>query len=162
MKRELKLDRRILKAFYTQYVAVLLIVLVVSVSAVSKAARQSGENPINYQAGADQSQIGSMDMREMFLDDTSAQLRDGCGLEAVFELLRNHDVRATVTVYARSQPEMLQSYRLALLRARAIHSAVLAAMVPAHAVQLRVASAVELPVHAVVSFESMGVSDERS
>jgi len=162
MRREVTLDRRILKAFYTQYVALLLILLVASVSTVSKEAWSSIGKTNSKGASEIKAQIGSIELREMFVDDTSAQLRDGLGLEAVLEVLRNHDVRATVTVYAISQADMLKSYRLALSRAHSIHSAVLATKIPAHAVQLRVASAATSPADAAVSFESMEAFYERS
>jgi hypothetical protein len=162
MKRDLTPDRRILKAFYTQYVAVLLILLVFSVGIVARKSQPSNEGALVHTREPIEVQIGEIELKELFAHERSAQLKDGRELEAVLEILRNHDVKATLTVYATSQLNVSESFRLAVLRARALHAHVLAARVPVHAVRLLTAAAPASKAHAKVSFESMEGRDERS
>jgi hypothetical protein len=87
-------DRRILKAFYTQYVAVLLIVLVFSVSGASgiKSRKEALVAPANVAHIAPQ--IGAKSLRDPFSGGDGIVLRQIDELEAILETLRNHDIRA--------------------------------------------------------------------
>lgn len=93
-------DRRILKAFYTQYVAVLLIVLTFSISAYQRASMQ-GTLPksVALLSAPSDVQLAELSIDGLFADD--GQLRmDQPRLEAVASLLKNHDVNATLALAA--------------------------------------------------------------
>jgi hypothetical protein len=90
------LDRRILKAFYTQYVAVLLIVLVFSIASFQRAVSAPSTAPV-----AKISQInpfiGSLRLPPLF-DQNGEFTGAHAELVAVATLLREHDVRAVFTI----------------------------------------------------------------
>lgn len=98
------IDRRILRAFYTQYVAVLLIMLVFCVTAFHQPTRtnegeHSGVAGQSHNASED---VVKLDMSTLFESDGSVR-REHAELEAVAEMLRNHDLqvefRFTVGAY---------------------------------------------------------------
>lgn len=94
---QLGCDRRILKAFYTQYVAVLLIILVFTVGAFQ---RTTGTSPPAVEPIAvieEPPLIGALEIAQDF-DDAGQLAGDTSQLQAVSTLLEEHDVRAVVTV----------------------------------------------------------------
>lgn len=113
----LGIDRRILRAFYTQYIAVLLIVLVFFVAAFQRSgARQTGMSP---------SVVHSLN-HELALATpiTLSPFREGVGvdtansqLQAISELLRVHDIEATFVFGVTTSPEELQTPELSTISA---------------------------------------------
>jgi len=89
-------DRRILKAFYTQYVAVLLIILVFSVGAFQRATLTSP--PLAPRVPNAES-IGSLNVFPDF-DSLGALVGESAELKAIASLVREHDIRAIVTLSA--------------------------------------------------------------
>lgn len=162
MSRDLTVDRRILKAFYTQYVAVLLIVLVSSIGLASQGIERVKRDAVSDTREPAEAAFGEMKLMGLFSGQGSSQLYDGRELEAIVEMLRNHDVRTTFTVYAPSHADMRESFMVAVSRARSIRVHVEDAKVPAHTVRFVVAPASDPAVHAKVSFASMEASDESS
>lgn len=90
-------DRRILKAFYTQYVAVLLIILVFTVGAFQRTTGMNASvvEPIPVIAASPS--IGALEI-ELSFDDAGQLTGDTSQLHAVSTILKEHDVRAIVTV----------------------------------------------------------------
>lgn len=155
-------DRKILRAFYTQYVSVLLVVLVVSI----RDAQRDLAHPSSASVQAARTQlpvpVGTMELREIFVSDTSAELDNGRELEAVLETLKNHDLRAIFTLNAPLSSSSLDGFRLAIARARAIRSRVVGLRIPSEALRVVVGSTANSVSQASVSFESMEVADEDS
>lgn len=96
---QLGCDRRILKAFYTQYVAVLLIILVFTVGAFQRTTGRSAAVVTPIPVIAEPSPIGALEVAQDF-DDAGQLIGDTSQLQAVSTLLAEHDVRAVVTVAA--------------------------------------------------------------
>jgi hypothetical protein len=90
-------DRRILKAFYTQYVAVLLIILVFTVGAFQRTTGASASVIEPIPVKEELSPIGTLEI-ELIFDDAGQLIGDTSQLQAVSTLLEEHDVRAVVTV----------------------------------------------------------------
>ena len=105
------LDRRILKAFYTQYVAVLLIVLVFGIWTFKSSIDQnpamtafSQETPQVLGAETDVSQaavalpiipaVGEIEIDDPFEVGAHVSINSSLELEAIAETLLNHDLRA--------------------------------------------------------------------
>jgi hypothetical protein len=96
------LDRRILKAFYTQYVAVLLIVLVFSIASFQRAVSGPSTSPVATSASINPV-IGSLRLSPLF-DQNGEFAGAHAELVAVATLLREHDVRAVFTIARGSEP----------------------------------------------------------
>jgi hypothetical protein len=90
-------DRRILKAFYTQYVAVLLIMLVFSVGAFQRTSAQVVNVAPRVPVIAEHPSIGHLEFVVEF-DSTGALVRTSDHLDAIAEVIKEHDVRAIVTL----------------------------------------------------------------
>ncbi len=91
-------NRRILKAFYTQYVAVLLIVLVFTLGAFQRATHsEQAPPPPNAKATAGSPQIGAMTLSDVFSDDGSI-VGDHVQLLALVAVLREHDLRIALVI----------------------------------------------------------------
>lgn len=88
-------DRRILRAFYTQYVAVLLIVLVFFVAAFQAASSASAPQVSQAPAMPRAEFFGDIILSDKIITDGIAST-DERALRAIAEVLRNHDVGATV------------------------------------------------------------------
>lgn len=94
-------DRRILKAFYTQYVAVLLIILVFTVGAFQRTTGTTAVVTAPIPVLENRPSIGALDIEQDFDDD--GQLKgDTSQLQAVSTILEAHDVRAVITVATRN------------------------------------------------------------
>jgi len=92
------LDRTILKAFYTQYVAVLLIILVFFTAAFQRAYIVSEDDGVQRSVIAHQGSI--MNPREInAFSETGAVLSEAPDLIAIAEVLRHHDLRAEFVVF---------------------------------------------------------------
>lgn len=90
-------DRSILKAFYTQYVAVLLIILVFSVGAFQRASANTktpvSVNPLLVTSPS----IGGLDF-EVDFNRPGDLARNSPELGAIVDVLKEHDLRARVTL----------------------------------------------------------------
>jgi hypothetical protein len=92
-------DRRILRAFYTQYVALLLIVLTFTIGAFQRASDKLGaaEPAVTQQTPVSPASIGGVTIPKVFTADGSVVSGDE-RLEAVVKVLEEHDLRALVTL----------------------------------------------------------------
>ncbi len=90
-------DRRILKAFYTQYVAVLLIILVFTIGAFQRTSQRDGVSLKLPAALKSVAPIGGVEIAQSF--DELGQLGPRTEeLEAVAMVLREHDVKASISL----------------------------------------------------------------
>lgn len=90
-------DRRILKAFYTQYVAVLLIILVFTVGAFQRASRTDYSRTLISPAPQEAPSIGGLKIAQHF-NELGQLGADTSQLEAVAVVIREHDVRASISL----------------------------------------------------------------
>lgn len=91
-------DRRILRAFYTQYVAVLLIVLTFTIGAFQRTAEAPHAQASSIVRQMPQpSPIGDIVIPEAFTLD-GAVAAGNERLRAVVQVLEDHDLRATITL----------------------------------------------------------------
>jgi len=87
-------DRRIIRAFYTQYVAVLLIVLTFAIGAFQRSSmvrRGAFDSKFLPRSSA----VGSITMKGVFTKDGELS-RDHGQLESIAEVLENHDLKALI------------------------------------------------------------------
>lgn len=89
-------DRRILRAFYTQYVAVLLIVLTFTVGAFQRTHAAVASPPALRRAPL-AAPIGTLSVEGVFTESGTVR-SESSQLAAVAQLLRSHDVNAQVTI----------------------------------------------------------------
>jgi hypothetical protein len=87
-------DRRILKAFYTQYVAVLLILLVFCVGAFQRADTQAVAVTASSPVKVASIPVGVISLGE--ISEVEGETKGRAQLEAVASLIREHDVEATI------------------------------------------------------------------
>jgi hypothetical protein len=90
-------DRRILKAFYTQYVAVLLIILVFTVGAFQRATRNADPSSLPPAAPQEAPSIGGLKIAQDF-NELGQLGADTAQLEAVALVIKEHDVRASISL----------------------------------------------------------------
>ena len=90
-------DRRILKAFYTQYVAVLLIILVFTVGAFQRASQRDDSGARSAMAPKEAALIGGLQIAQHF-DDLGQLKDDTTQLEAIALVIAEHDVRASIAL----------------------------------------------------------------
>lgn len=90
-------DRRILKAFYTQYVAVLLIMLVFSVGAFQRTSAQAATVAPLAPRIIEHPSIGQLEVVVEF-DSAGGLVRTSDDLDAIAEVIKAHDVRAIITL----------------------------------------------------------------
>lgn len=90
-------DRRILRAFYTQYVAVLLIVLTFCISAFQRASTGMVAPSLRVAETPSDVTLTSSVVERAFSEDGTF-VADEPRLEAIATILRSHDVSATVTL----------------------------------------------------------------
>jgi hypothetical protein len=88
-------DRRLLKAFYTQYTAVLLIVLTFTIGAFQRTLGEP-QRVTDVLTWAPRAVIGSITVEDLFAYDGSLK-GDSPSLAAVVSLLNTHDLVARVT-----------------------------------------------------------------
>jgi hypothetical protein len=90
-------DRRILKAFYTQYVAVLLIMLVFTVGAFQRASQRDAVPTGAQTVSPEKAQIGRLEIAQIF-NELGTLGGDTAQLEAVASVIREHDVTASISI----------------------------------------------------------------
>ncbi|MEY4670063.1 MAG: hypothetical protein RL518_2762 [Pseudomonadota bacterium] len=90
-------DRRILKAFYTQYVAVLLIILVFTVGAFQRTSPGNDVSSIRPGIQKQMPTIGGLEIAQSFTELGQLGPRTD-ELAAVAAMLREHDVRASIVL----------------------------------------------------------------
>jgi hypothetical protein len=155
-------DRRILKAFYTQYVAVLLIVLVFVVSGFQGNDQLTRLAPIQGVQAWDVS-IGAVSIRmpddvaEGFSNQMSAEL------DAVAEFVRNHDVLATFRIPIAIERDLSASevVQQSLTRASQFRDYILKHGVPAQAVRTVLFEGPQAATVVSITFSSMEESHGR-
>lgn len=125
------IDRRILSAFYTQYVAVLLIVLVMSVSMYSIRDREADSNQSAAPKGLSRF-VGSKVLAIPF-SESGEELERTAELEAIASTLQSHDLRATFRLADHSNGG--NGLRDALHKLRLIRAFMEQRGVPTHAVR---------------------------
>lgn len=157
-------DRRILKAFYTQYVAVLLILLVFVVSGFQRHPEQAPANPKHY-GPKRQAPIGaiSINMPEKAHEALSTEL--AAKLSAVAEFVRNHDIRATFRIPIAAQHESdadaTQMLRQSIARAAQLRGYMVELGVPARAITTVLVDGEESSSSTSVTFSTMEEADEQ-
>jgi len=156
-------DRRILRAFYTQYVSVLLIVLVFGIWAFQ---RSSQPLPADGELSAWALRVppvGEMILEDPFAGERGASIHTTSQLDAVIELLKNHDVRGVFHIPQATQfaapstdaPDIL-------LRIDALRSVLMHQGVPAEAIRVLVEGGTRQSPKMRVSFEMTGRPREQS
>lgn len=155
-------DRRILRAFYTQYVSVLLILLVFSVGAAQRSSHPKDHihNPAAIELPSDaqtKAPIGSLKLVGVFATESSSELRAGDVVEPVFETLRNHDLRAIFTVYLGLDGDRQHSVDLARARAEVLRELFAKSKVPNEAVLIVFVPSMHASPDITVAFESLEV-----
>jgi hypothetical protein len=147
------IDRRILSAFYTQYVAVLLIVLVTSISMFSMRGREIA--PITGVVPSELSTfVGSKTLAIPF-SENGQDLAHTTELEAIASTLQQHDLRATFRLALHVDGE--NGLRDILHKLELIRVFMQRRGVPSDAVRTIVS---ESDPHFSVSFDLIGVPDE--
>jgi len=153
-------DRRILKAFYTQYVAVLLILLVFSVGMVSRGdkVKSSVLAPDNMSASHNTQlkprQIAAMHYAKIFATEHSSELSQAGELEAVLAALKNHDLSATFLIPVDLKGEdLVESSSLALARSRSISDRLVASGITKEAFKVILTPAISRDSQITVVFE---------
>lgn len=131
-------DRRILRAFYTQYVAVLLIVLTFTIGAFQRTAEAPDvQEQLIVRQMPQPSSIGGIAIPAVFTAD-GAVASGNERLEAVVKVLENHDLRAviTLTVPRLDFDERSSSLRRTLRRLETLERFFADQTIPASAVRI--------------------------
>jgi hypothetical protein len=132
-------DRRILKAFYTQYVAVLLILLVFTVAAFQRAQAVGDFERPPERRMEEPSPFGLISLIGEDRDVSQRALLEG-QLEAVATILREHDVRAVVNVPLQREGDD-DKFREAIDRLSLIEDLLREKEISAESLRLRIISA---------------------
>ena len=137
-------DRRILKAFYTQYVAVLLILLTFCVGAYQRATQSARmpvvkETPSVFVPREAPVRIAEMTLENVF-DGGTVIVREHPQLAAVAVFIKSHDVHARISLpvtrgYLEANPDLLNTL---VARVDAAESFLLSQGVPPDAFVVRV------------------------
>jgi hypothetical protein len=151
-------DRSILKAFYTQYVAVLLIMLVFTI-----AARAPKQKHSQYSETKDMPEaaalMGTMMLHNPEMLEGDLPFKESAELDAVGEILRNHDLRALFRISLKQQEghNAEARFRGALSRVEEIKRYLLNQNVDPLAVRIAVEDGVSQEAKILVDFESVEV-----
>jgi len=128
-------DKRILKAFYTQYISVLLIILVFTAGRVGSVRKQDFIPKMIVEEKS--ATLGAVSIRTGA--DASGTLSEEAdsALEAVSKVLLNHDVTATVKISVNSHPDSDAQLQLerALATSHKFRAVLVEHGVPEHAVR---------------------------
>jgi hypothetical protein len=138
MEAAVTTDRRILRAFYTQYVAVLLIVLTFTIGAFQRTAEAPDVQEQSIVRQMPQpSPIGGIVIPAVFTAD-GAVASGNERLEAVVKVLEDHDLRAMITlaVPRLDFDERSSSLRRTLRRLEALEHFFAAQTIPPSAIRL--------------------------
>jgi hypothetical protein len=152
-------DRRILRAFYTQYVAVLLILLVFCIGSVSK---ETARHDQGSDSGQAVSPLGTVHYPEFFQAMDSAEINYAGGIKAIYEVLRNHEVRAVFTISAPLLPDPREAATSVSLRAAALRTQAAQDSIPFKAIKVVVVPSAKPSAAVSVSFESLEDRDAES
>lgn len=116
-------DRRILKAFYTQYVAVLLIILVFSVGAFQRASANTASPVGRPVVTTEAPSVGRLEL-EVAFDRTGALVGNSAELGAIVDVLKEHDLRARITLASPMEDEgtVLHEVEAVLAQVEALRS----------------------------------------
>jgi hypothetical protein len=137
MEAAVTADRRILRAFYTQYVAVLLIVLTFTIGAFQRTAdTPEPQAPSLVMQVAQPAPIGGIIIPEVFTVDGAVDTANE-RLRAVVQVLEDHDLRATITltVPRLDFDEQSSSFRRTLRRLEALEHFFDSQTIPSSAVR---------------------------
>ncbi|MFN4896039.1 MAG: hypothetical protein ACK5GN_01060 [Pseudomonadota bacterium] len=148
-------DRRILRAFYTQYISVLLILLVFCIGLVGSNKQVPGVGRAQLTNLSDRTAIGSLRLANAFSKDASSELLVAAELSAIRETLLNHDLRGVFTLYMHIGSDHEISAEIAAARVTALRSTLTAQGVPADAVEVLVEPTMLPSSDLQISFESM-------
>ena len=149
-------DRRILKAFYTQYVAVLLIILVFSVGAFQRSSSKSTPEISKVLTIQDSPSIGTLHVRPDF-NPTGSLVGQSPELEAIAWFVREHDIRATITLATSTNDESadLADVENALARIDALRAYFISQGLPDTAFQYVLGGPVAQEGNVTVQFEEL-------
>jgi hypothetical protein len=152
-------DRRILKAFYTQYVAVLLIVLVFVVSGFQQ--NHSRQDESLKRANDIGPAIGAIHLKTQRTVADAVPEALANELQALVMLLKSHDVRATIRVPMVGQSGETEGagFQEALAYAKQVRSYMIKSGVPVGAVRTVLSEGTEGQAASVI-FSSMEAEDE--
>jgi hypothetical protein len=154
-------DRRILKAFYTQYVAVLLIVLVFGIWMFQSSSVQSSARSQVSAAMPSYPPVGQLQIKDLFDVGATVSIRSSVELEAIAEILRNHDLRATFRLSgALEESQAERAAETMLARLKALRSFFQTEGVPAEAITVATGSEFSDRSLTMVSFEFVGRARE--
>lgn len=156
-------DRRILKAFYTQYVSVLLILLVFCVTAPH--VTRSMPVPMKFSSTIPvHAAFGSMRMKNPFSVEGGTVIQHTGELDAIAEVAINHDVRVElhVPVFSESTLGSSKAFREGIQRAEAIRDYLVKRRVTRSAVSVIVEDGASAEDSLTVVFRSEGGHDEYS
>ena len=156
-------DRRILKAFYTQYVSVLLILLVFCVTAPY--VTRSMPVPVNPPSTIPvHAAFGSMKMKNPFSAEDNAVIQHTGELDAIAEVAINHDVRVElhVPVYSEGTLGRPKAFREGIQRAEALQDYLVKHRVIRSAVSVIVEDGASREDSLTAVFRSEGGHDEYS
>lgn len=155
MSATVNADKRILKAFYSQYVAVLLIILVISVASSQGAFKSRDRTKVPLEMQKHIASIGSVSMASILSPDEQTSSEGQQELHALIRILQSHDVRAVVSVPVTVSNESQGAVIEKLLQAQALRDHILKAQVPADAILIRVIPLDVVGSAVTVSFEAM-------
>jgi hypothetical protein len=159
MSGNVGVDRRILRAFYTQYVAVLLILLVFCVGSVCQGTLP--HRPATAQPDT-RIPLASVRYSEFFQGVDSAEINESGGINAVSQVLRSHDLRGVFAISAPLSGDAQAVAASASLRAKTLRARTSQDHVPAQAIKIVVVPSTHPSGAVTVSFESLEVSDGES
>lgn len=133
-------DRKLLKAFYTQYTAVLLIILTFTIGAFQRTIKNDQTN-MDIPVWSPRSLIGEVKLVKVFRDDGSL-LSSPDQLAAIAEVLIQHDLiaRVYVSVGELGLSDGAASLRRARVRLQSIQNFMRQQSVPPHALMLAIKS----------------------
>lgn len=151
------LDRRIMRAFYTQYVAVLLIILVVIIGSSRGMFARDVSISGNTHYDRIPKQFGDMSIAGIFDTEQSTTISDTRELEAIAETLRNHDIQVKFNLLS---DKLKDNQAVALERARAVRSWLLSKNLPSDAFSVLVSTKTDSKKSDSVIFEPMEDADE--
>jgi hypothetical protein len=162
MSRSATVDRRILRAFYTQYVAVLLILLVFCVGASSSGKPRPREQTQGLVAARSAIVLGTFEYNDIFSSASSAEIKEGPQLKSLIEILQNHDVRAVLKVHASLDSHGVNESTRALERAHALRARLLDGRIPAEAMRILIAHSSSGSSELSIEFQSLEARNEQT
>jgi hypothetical protein len=148
-----------MRAFYTQYVAVLLIMLVLIIGSSRGIIPADANLGVISNKSETHKSFGSVSISKVFATGITVGISDASELEAIAEILRSHDVKATVRLFVDKSPKSLS---LALERAKAVRSWFFSQNLPDEVFSIQFGTGETIARLGAVSFESSEAIDEIS